>query len=71
MPTKAEIQYRLDKEGKMAFGKYYGDYFETLSTRYLNWIWHEVGHDKLKSFYPNFYKYLCDNYGRFTRGNLI
>lgn len=71
MPTKSEICYKLDKEEKIAFGKYYATSFTDIPKDYLLWIWHSVDHKKIEIFYPNLWNFLIDNYKEFTKDNLI
>ena len=68
---KAETIHKFDSEGYVAFGKHQGDKFESVSNKYLNWVYYNIEHNKLQRLYPNFWNYLCDHYDEFTGDNLI
>lgn len=57
---KLEVNHRLDKQGKIYFGKYSMQYFEQIPDDYMEWVYRETN---FHYNYPNLNNYLKNKFG--------
>lgn len=57
---KLEVNHILDKQGKLYFGKYSMQYFESVPDDYMRWVFYETN---FHHNYPNLATYLRNRFG--------